>query len=147
MSAEKEQALSKRSIIKFKREGLNFGGKTQVTDRDKAIIDSVQTVKIALLKNSIKVEYTKNMLEDLKQLKVKLEIAASAANEGKITVTEGKESKDGEREFRYIKNPDQVTEAKLVYKDMETDEEIASFDILEYTGNAETPEEIKNIKL
>lgn len=130
MTPELEKSIGKTPKVKIKTTGLNLGNRTQITDRDKAIIDTFQKVDISLLKNSIKVEYTKTMIEELKTLKVKLEISAAANNEGKITVTEGIESKNGEKEYRYIKNPNEVSEAKIVYKDMETDEEIMSYDIL-----------------
>ena len=131
MTPEFEKSLSKTPKIKIKTTGLNLGDKKQFTNRELAIIDTFQAVDISLLKNSIKVEYTKSMIEDLKELKVKLEISAAASNEGKITVTEGVETKNGEKEYRYIKNPNELSEAKIVYKDIETDEEVLSYDILQ----------------
>ena len=71
------------------------------------------------------------MIEDLKELKGKLEISAAASDEGKITVTEGVETKNGEKKYRYIKNPNELSKAKIVYKDIETDEEVLSYDILQ----------------
>ena len=48
-----------------------------------------------------------------------------------IAVTSGKESKDGTKEYRYIKDPDKLSEAKLIYRDAETGEEIMSSDLLQ----------------
>lgn len=131
MSFELEKQLSKRVTTKIKTANLNFNGKTQNIDRQKALIETTDNIKLSVLKNSIKVQYTKTMLDDLKSLKVKLEIAASAENKVPIAVTGGKESKDGTKEYRYIKDPDKLSEAKMIYRDTETGEEIMSTDILQ----------------
>ena len=131
MTPDLEKQLSRRVTTKVKPANLNFNGKTQNVDRQKALIETTDNIKLSVLKNSIKVQYTKTMLDDLKALKVKLEIAASAENEVPIAVTSGKESKDGTKEYRYIKDPDKLSEAKLIYRDAETGEEIMSSDLLQ----------------
>lgn len=145
MSAEKEKSL-KPSNMQIKKDKLDFGGKTQRTSREQALIETTDSVKISLLKNSIKVEYTKKMLEDLKKLKVKLEVAASANSEGSISVTEGKDSKDGKKEMRYIKNPEEISKAQILYRDMETGEEIMSYDIFENSEITQAIEERSGLK-
>lgn len=145
MTLELEKELSKRVTAKVKPTNLNFNDKIQNVDRQKALIETTDKIKLSVLKNSIKVQYTKAMLDDLKALKVKLEIAASAENKAQIAVTEGKESKDGTKEYRYIKDPDNLSEAKLVYKDMETGEEIMSTDLLQYEEIKKALEERKTM--
>lgn len=145
MSAEKEKTLGTINNTKIKPINLNFGGKIQHTERTNALIATTEKIKLSLLKNSIKVEYTKDLLEELKSMKVKIEIAV-ANGDGKIFVTESKESKDGQKEYRYIKNPDELTEAKLVYKDEETDEEIMSYDILQNNKFNQVIEERRKFK-
>ena len=71
------------------------------------------------------------MLEELKSLKVRLEVAAAAENKNDIQVTKAVDTKDGKKEYRHVKNPTKLTEAKLIYRDTETNEEIVSYDMLQ----------------
>ena len=140
-----EKKVVKATTINIKEAKLNFNKKVQKT-RKESIIETTTPLKVSLLKNSIKVSYTKKMLEELKNMKLKLEIVAGAANDGKINVTEGKDSKDGLKEYRYISNPTDLTEAKIVYKDIETEQEVMSMDILNNEEIAEVIAERRKLR-
>lgn len=127
----KTKEESSELTVRILKSGLNLGGKIQTdVDRKAALIATTKKIRLTLLKNSIRVKYTKQMLAELKSLKVKLEVAASADNQNDIQVTKAKETKDKQSEYRRIENPTKLTEAKLVYRDEETNEELASYDIL-----------------
>ena len=81
------------------------------------------------------------MLEDLKGLRVRLEVAAAAENKNDIQVTKAVDTKDGKKEYRHIKNPTKLTSAELIYRDMDTNEELASYDILQNEEIQEVLEE------
>ena len=130
MTLEKEQEMKKQTTVKIPRTKLNFGGKIQDVDRREAIIGTMNKLRITLLKNSIRVQYTKQMLEELKGLRVRLEVAAAAENKNDIQVTKAVDTKDGTKEYRHIKNPTKLTEAKLIYRDLDTNEELVSYDVL-----------------
>lgn len=131
MTLEKEKEMSKQRTARITKTKLNFGGKVQDVDRKNAIIGTMSKVRITLLKNSLRVQYTKQMIEELKGLKVRLEVAAAAENKNDIQVTKAVDTKDGQKEYRHIKNPTKLTEAKLIYRDTETNEEIVSYDMLQ----------------
>ena len=141
MSLEKEKELSKQKSVKISKTKLDFGGKVQNVDRRNAIVGTLPKVRITLLKNSIRVQYTKQMLEDLKGLRVRLEVAAAAENKNDIQVTKAVDTKDGKKEYRHIKNPTKLTSAELIYRDMDTNEELASYDILQNEEIQEVLEE------
>jgi hypothetical protein len=141
MSLEKEKELSKQKSVKISKTKLDFGGKVQDVDRRNAIVGTLPKVRITLLKNSIRVQYTKQMLEDLKGLRVRLEVAAAAENKNDIQVTKAVDTKDGKKEYRHIKNPTKLTSAELIYRDMDTNEELASYDILQNEEIQEVLEE------
>lgn len=141
MTLEKEKELSKQKTVKITKTKLNFGGKTQDVDRRNAIIGTMPKVRITLLKNSIRVQYTKQMLEELKGLRVRLEVAAAAENKNDIQVTKAVDTKDGKKEYRHIKNPTKLTEAKLIYRDIDTNEELVSYDMLQNEEIQEALEE------
>ena len=122
--------MKKQTTVKIPRTKLNFGGKIQDVDRREAIIGTMNKLRITLLKNSIRVQYTKQMLEELKGLRVRLEVAAAAENKNDIQVTKAVDTKDGTKEYRHIKNPTKLTEAKLIYRDLDTNEELVSYDVL-----------------
>lgn len=145
LTKEQEKKVVKATTIDIKEAKLNFNRKVQKT-RKENIIETTTPLKVSLLKNSIKVSYTKKMLEELKNMKLKLEIVAGAANDGKINVTEGKDSKDGLKEYRYISNPTDLTEAKIVYKDIETEQEVMSMDILNNEEIAEVIAERRKLR-
>ena len=141
MTLEKEKEMSKQKTARITKTKLNFGGKVQDVDRRNAIIGTMNKVRITLLKNSIRVQYTKQMIEELKGLKVRLEVAAAAENKNDIQVTKAVDTKDGQKEYRHIKNPTKLTEAKLIYRDTETNEEIVSYDMLQNEEIQEVLEE------
>lgn len=114
----------------IKTNALKFGDIVQDTDRKASLIETVKEIKVTLLKQKLKIEYTKKLVEDLKKLKVKLEVQASAENNTKLAVSNAKETKDKKKEYRHIDNIEDISTAQLIYRDEATDEEIMSYDLL-----------------
>ena len=70
------------------------------------------------------------MVEDLKKLKVNLEIQASAENKAKINVSQAKDSKNQKTEYRYIDDIENLSSAQVVYRNMDTGEEELRYELL-----------------
>ena len=131
----------KRVKTTIKENKLDFNGKVVEADRKNALIATVSKVKITLLTQKLKIEYTKKLVEDLKKLKVNLEIKASAENKSKINVSQAKDSKDQKREYRYIDDIENLSSAQVIYRDQETGEEILNYELL---GDPEIQTELEN---
>lgn len=135
-SKKAKQALTtssnanKRFKVQFKEEKLKFKTDVADVDRRKALIATVEKIKVSLLTQRIKIEYTKQLVEDLKKLKVNLEIQASAENKAKINVSLAKDSKNQKTEYRYIDDIENLSSAQVVYRNMDTGEEELRYELL-----------------
>ncbi len=114
---EANQPTEEKNVIKIHKSNLNFNG-TQQVNTLKASITRGNLITIKILKDAIRIEYNKYLVDKLNELKLQVQTVASYNQEGQKNVNIGGiQTLDNGKQIQMINNPQELENATISFVD------------------------------